>query len=77
MTTQPDTPLPETSISLDNGLTYTRDASDLTPEQYEYFTATMPDHIRERLHNRISPCSPAEFLSAYLAEPYAISLVLG
>lgn len=59
-------------ISLDNGMTY-QTAAEAWPEIQERglwgaIVEMMDDDIRERVHDRLAPCSEAEFLAAYLKE---------
>ena len=59
-------------ISLDNGMTY-QTAAEAWPEiqergLWEAIVEMMDDDIRERVHDRLAPCSEAEFLAEYLKE---------
>ena len=59
-------------ISLDNGMT-NQSAAQAWPEIQERglwgaIVEMMDDDIRERVHDRLAPCSEAEFLEAYLKE---------
>lgn len=59
-------------ISLDNGMTY-QPAAQAWPEiqergLWDAIVEMMDDDIRERVHNRLAPCSEVEFLEAYLKE---------
>ena len=59
-------------ISLDNGMTY-QTAAEAWPEIEERglggaSVEMMDDDIRERIHDRLAPCSEAELLAEYLKE---------
>jgi hypothetical protein len=42
--------------------------SEITQEQLDDICTYMTDEIRERLHSELAPCTPQEFLKAYLKE---------
>lgn len=63
-----------------SGVTVERDITDVTQRDLDAYAQLMDNDVRERLHDRLAPCSPAEFLSAYVAEvgPEAAgALILG
>ena len=63
-----------------SGVIVDRDITALTQRQLDAYAQLMDGDIRERLHDRLAPCSPAEFLAAYVAEvgpDAAGALILG
>lgn len=59
-------------ISLDNGNTWLTAEEAISEIQerglWDAIVEMMDDDIRERIHNRLAPCSEVEFLEAYLKE---------
>lgn len=48
----------------------------ITQDDMDNIATYMDDEIRERLHGELAPCTPEEFLSAYLdADPDFESLI--
>jgi len=48
----------------------------ITQDDMSNISSYMDDEIRERLHGELAPCTPEEFLSAYLdADPDFESLI--
>ena len=59
-----------TSIVLINpfsGVTVERDITGLTQGQLDAYAALMDDDSREATHHAVAPCTPAEFLAAWVA----------
>jgi hypothetical protein len=60
-----------TTITVQNpwtGETFDFDISTVTDAQMEHAAELMHDDIREALHDKLAPCSNAEFLAAYAAQ---------
>lgn len=59
-------------ISLDNGNTWLTAEEAISEIQerglWDAIVEMMDDDIRERIHNRLAPCSEAKFLEEYLKE---------
>lgn len=72
-----------TTITITNpwtGAVVEHDISDLTKRQLDAYAELMADDIREQLHSELAPCTPAEFLAAYVDRvgPEAVgSIILG
>lgn len=63
-------------ISLDNGATYLAPSAALRAMDLETMAHYMDDDAREFVAGLMAPCSPYEFLTAYL-EAAAEDLVIG
>jgi hypothetical protein len=44
------------------------DLDAVTQAQLDYTATFMDDDLRERLNSELAPCSPAEFLTAWIKE---------
>ena len=59
------------TISVTNpfsGAYVTRDITHLSQDALDAYAQLMDDELREALHSRLAPCSPAEFLAAWVDE---------
>lgn len=43
-----------------------KDFAGMSTNELERYTVLMDEDIREQLHNAIAPCSPTEFMLAYI-----------
>lgn len=48
-----------------NDMRKRREPKDLTHEELNDFAVYMNDDVRERVHNELAPCEPAEFFARY------------
>ena len=48
----------------------------ITEDDLDNISSYMDDEIREQLHSRLAPCSPSDFLRAYIAADPDILTVL-
>lgn len=58
-----------TTIRITNpwsNVTVDHDITDLTQSKLDAYAALMDDELREELHSEFAPCSPAEFLAAWV-----------
>lgn len=53
-------------ISIDNGTTFVTPEKALEEVGLDTLATYMDEEVREKVHNRLSPCSPLDFLEAYL-----------
>jgi hypothetical protein len=42
------------------------DISDLSAHQFDRWVALMDDDVCEQIHKEMAPCTPAEFVAAYV-----------